>query len=333
MTALVTGATGFIGSAVVRKLLARGETVRVLARAAGDRRNLTGLDIEIIEGDLRDADARARAVKGIASLYHIAADYRLWVPDPDAMYATNVAATSDLLRGAADAGATRLVYTSSVATLGIPKDGSLATEETPVDLAEMIGPYKRSKFLAEEAVRKLAVEGSLPVVIVNPTAPVGPRDVKPTPTGRTVIEAAAGRMPAFVDTGLNLVHVDDIAEGHLLAHDKGVIGQRYILGGENLTLQQILQRIAALTGGKAPTIKISHGALLPLAYLVEFAARLFHTGEPFMTVDGINLARKRMFFTHAKAARDLGYTARPVDEALIDAIAWFRLHGFLPNKK
>lgn len=331
MTALVTGATGFIGSAVARKLLARGEAVRVLARKDGDRRNLEGLDVEIVEGDLRDEAARRAATKGISSLYHVAADYRLWVPDPAAMYATNVDATTDLLRRAADAGADRIVYTSSVATLGIPADGTPATEVTPVTLADMIGPYKRSKFLAEEAVRGLAQSEGLPVVIVNPTAPVGPRDVKPTPTGRTVIEAAAGRMPAFVDTGLNLVHVDDCAGGHLLAHDKGTIGERYILGGENLTLQQILQRIAALTGGKAPKIKLPHGAILPLAYAAEFSAKLFRTGEPFVTVDGIKLAKKRMFFTHAKAARDLGYSARPADEALLDAIAWFRAHGSLPR--
>jgi dihydroflavonol-4-reductase len=332
MTALVTGATGFVGSAVARALLARGEHVRVLARAGGDRRNLEGLDIEIVEGDLRDAEARKTAAEGIDSLYHVAADYRLWVPDPAAMFATNVEATTDLLRRAADAGASRIVYTSSVATLGIPKDGSHATEETPVGLADMIGPYKQSKFLGEEAVRKLARDEKLPVVIVNPTAPVGPRDVKPTPTGRTVVEAAAGRMPAFVDTGLNLVHVDDIAAGHLLAHDKGVTGERYILGGENMTLQQILVRIAALTGGRAPRFKVPHDAILPVAYAAEFAAKVFRTGEPFVTVDGINLARKRMFFTCEKAKRDLGYTARPVDEALTDAIAWFRLNGALPRR-
>jgi len=332
MTALVTGATGFIGSAVARRLLLRGEKVRVLARAGGDRRNLDGLDIEIVEGDLRDPAARAAAAKGISSLYHVAADYRLWVPDPAAMFATNVDATTDLMRRAADGGAQRIVYTSSVATLGIPSDGSDATEDTPVALKDMIGPYKQSKYLGEEAVKKLVCEEQLPIVIVNPTAPVGPRDVKPTPTGRTIIEAAAGRMPAFVDTGLNLVHVDDCADGHLLAHDKGVIGERYILGGENLTLQQILQRIAMLTGGKAPTVKLPHGAILPLAYAVEFFAKMFKTGEPFVTVDGINLAKKRMFFTHTKAARELGYTARHVDEALCDAIAWFRAHGALPTR-
>ena len=329
MTALVTGATGFIGSAVARQLLARGEAVRVLARAGGDRRNLVGLDVEIIEGDLRDEAARRAAVRGIDSLYHVAADYRLWVPDPADMFAVNVESTTALMRLAADAGARRLVYTSSVATLGIPADGSHATEETPAGLADMMGAYKQSKYLAEDSVRRLVRDEKLPIVIVNPTAPVGPRDVKPTPTGRTIVEAAAGRMPAFVDTGLNLVHVDDVAQGHLLAHDKGTLGERYILGGENLTLQQILQRVAALTGGRAPTIKLPHGAILPIAYAVEFAARLFRRGEPFITVDGIKLARKRMFFSHDKAARDLGYAARPVDEALVDAIAWFKQSGAL----
>ncbi len=330
MTALVTGATGFIGSAVARALLARGEQVRVLARRESDRRNLSDLAVEIIEGDLRDPAARSRAVRGIKSLYHVAADYRLWVPDPAAMYATNVDATTDLIRQAADAGATRIVYTSSVATLGIPADGTLATEDTPVGLADMVGPYKRSKYLAEVSVQALVRDGQLPIVIVNPTAPVGPRDVKPTPTGRTVVEAAAGRMPAFVDTGLNLVHVDDVALGHILAHDRGTVGERYILGGENLTLEQILGRIAALTGRRAPKLKLPHSAVLPIAYVVELAARLFRTGEPFITVDGVKLARKRMFFSSAKAEREMGYTARPVDDALRDAIAWFRGVGALP---
>jgi dihydroflavonol-4-reductase len=327
MTALVTGATGFIGSAVVRALLARGESVRVLARAGGDRRNLEGLAVEIVEGDLRDADARARAVAGIRSLYHVAADYRLWVPDPAAMYATNVEATADLLRRAADAGATRLVYTSSVATLGtVP--GGVADEATPVALAEMVGPYKRSKYLAEEAVRASAREG-LPVVIVNPSAPVGPRDVKPTPTGRTIIEAAAGRMPAYVDTGLNIVHVDDVAHGHLLAHDRGVVGERYVLGGENLALAEILARIAVMVGRKPPRVRLPIAAVLPIAYAAEAVAKLSGK-EPFVTVDGVKLARKRMFFSSAKAARTLGYVARPADLALRDALDWFRASGALP---
>jgi len=327
MTVLVTGATGFIGSAVARQVLARGERVRVLARKGGDRRNLEGLAVEIVEGDLRDPDSRTAATRDISALYHVAADYRLWVRDEAAMYATNVDATVDLLRRAVDGGAKRVVYTSSVATLGLNPDGTPSNEETPVTLAEMVGPYKRSKYLAEEAVRKLTGEG-LPIVVVNPTAPVGPRDVKPTPTGRTVLEAAAGRMPAFVDTGLNLAHVDDVAAGHVLAHDKGAIGERYILGGEDMTLQQILQRVAAITGGKAPTIRLPIPVVLPIAYIAEAWARL--TGrEPLATVDGVKLARKMMFFSWDKAARELGYRARPVDEALRDAIAWFKAAGQL----
>ena len=331
MTALVTGATGFVGSAVARALLVRGETVRVLARAGNDRRNLAGLQIELVEGDLRGAAARARAVDGIDSLYHVAADYRLWVRNPADMYATNVDSTAALLKEAAAAGAKRLVYTSSVATLGIDPTGVASDEDTPVTLADMVGDYKRSKYLAEDAVRALVKSEGLPIVIVNPSTPVGPRDVKPTPTGRMVIEAAAGRMPAFVDTGLNLVHVDDVAMGHLLAHDKGKIGERYVLGGEDLTLEKILARIAAMTNRRAPTIKIPHGALMPLAHVVEMFARLFNTNEPFITVDGLKLARKRMFFSSAKAMRDLGYRARPCDEGLRDAITWFRANGALPH--
>jgi dihydroflavonol-4-reductase len=243
------------------------------------------------------------------------------------MYATNVDATVDLLRRAAAAGARRIVYTSSVATLGLRDDGVPADEDTPVREADMIGPYKRSKFVAEEAVRGLAAEG-LPIVIVNPTAPVGPRDVKPTPTGRMVIEAAAGRMPAFVDTGLNIVHVDDVARGHLLARDKGRVGARYVLGGENLSLAEILGRIAALTGGRAPRVRLPTAAVLPIAYAAEAWARVSGK-EPFVTVDGVRLARKRMFFSHARATAELGYAARPADEALTDAIAWFRDHGML----
>ncbi len=328
MTALVTGATGFIGSAVARQLLARGESVRVLARAGGDRRNLAGLAVEIVEGDLRDADARRRAVRGMTSVFHVAADYRLWTRDPKAMFATNIDATAALMQDAADAGAKRIVYTSSVATLGLPLDATPGDEATPVHAREMIGPYKQSKFAAEEKVRELA-RGGLPIVIVNPTAPVGPRDVKPTPTGRTVIEAAAGRMPAFVDTGLNIVHVDDVAHGHLLAHDRGVVGERYILGGENLTLQEILGLIASMLGRRPPRVKLPTAVVLPIAYMAEFAARVFNTGDPFVTVDGVKLARKRMFFSSAKAQRDIGYSARPTDEALRDAIAWFRANGAL----
>lgn len=323
---LVTGASGFVGSAVVRDLLARGQKVRVLVRPTSPRTNLDGLAVEIAVGDLMDAAGLRPALEGCEGLMHVAADYRLWTRDPDAMYRANVQGTRDLLLAAADAGVKRIVYTSSVATLGILPDGRPADEATPVTLADMIGPYKRSKFLAEEEVRRLIAERALPVVIVNPSTPVGPRDIKPTPTGRMIVEAASGRMPAFVDTGLNIVHVDDVAAGHWLAYEKGKTGERYVLGGENLTLAEILARIAAICGRRPPTVKLPHGLILPFAWFAERWAMAFG-GEPFATVDGVRMAKKKMFFSSAKAARDLGYAARPADAALKDAVEWFRANG------
>jgi dihydroflavonol-4-reductase len=327
MTAFVTGGTGFIGAAVVRQLLAAGEEVRCLVRPHGDRRNLAGLPVTLVEGDLRAPAGFAPGLAGCASLYHVAADYRLWTPDPAALYAANVDGTRDILRAAAAAGVARMVYTSSVATLGLHPDGTPADEATAVGLDGMIGHYKRSKYLAEQEVLRLVREEGLPVVIVNPSAPVGPRDIKPTPTGRMVADAAAGRTPAYVDTGLNLVHVDDVAAGHVLAHGRGRIGERYILGGENLTLREILETINRLVGRQATLIRLPHGAILPIAYVSEFWARLTGGGEPRVTVDGVRLAKKRMFFTCAKAERELGYTHRPAVEALRDAIAWFQGPG------
>jgi dihydroflavonol-4-reductase len=322
MTALVTGATGFVGSAVARTLLAQGEPVRVLVRPTSDRRNLDGLDVQVYIGDLRDRRSLDHALRGCESLFHVAADYRLWAPKPEAMYATNVDGTRALMLAAADAGLRRIVYTSSVATLGLHPDGTPADEATPVTIDAMIGPYKRSKYLAEEEVRRLVAEG-LPAVIVNPSTPVGPRDIKPTPTGRLIRDAVAGQMPAYVDTGLNIVHVDDVAHGHLLALRHGRIGERYILGGENLTLREILQEIAHLSGRRPPRLRLPHGVVLPIAYLAEAWARL--TGnEPLATVDGVRLARKRMFFTSAKAEAELGYRPRPARAALADAVAGFR---------
>ncbi len=327
MTVLVTGATGFVGAAVLRALLDAGRAVRALVRATSDRRNLEGLDVEPVEGELGDAASLGRAVAGCTGLYHVAADYRLWVPEPATIYRANVEGTKALMRAAAEAGVARIVYTSSVAVLGLHADGAPADETTPATLDDMIGPYKRSKFLAEQAVTEMAAEG-LPVVIVNPSTPIGPRDVKPTPTGRMVVEAAAGRMPAFVDTGLNLVHVDDVAAGHLLAFEHGQIGARYILGGEDMSLRDILAEIAALAGRKPPRVQLPHGLILPFAFAAEGIARL--TGrEPFATVDGIRMARKKMYFTSAKAAEALGYRPRPAAEALRDAVAWFRANGYL----
>lgn len=329
MTTLVTGASGFVGSAVARALLAAGEPVRALVRPGSARGLPADLPLEPAAGDLDDPTSLARALKGCSALFHVAADYRLWVPEPEAMYRTNVAGTRALMLAAAEAGVARIVYTSSVATLGLRADGRPADETTPATLADMIGHYKRSKYLAEEAVRELIDRHGLPAVIVNPSAPVGPHDARPTPTGRMVLEAARGRLPAYVDTGLNLVHVDDVAMGHLLAGEHGRTGERYILGGHDMTLGEILHLIARLTGRRPPRIRLPAGALLPVALVAETAARLLRRGEPLVTIDGVRMARKRMYFTSAKAERDLGYRARPAESALADAIAWYRARGDL----
>ncbi len=329
MATLVTGGTGFVGSAVVRRLLASGESVRALVRPGSNRGNLDGLDVEIVTGDLLDPASLERALAGCRSLYHVAADYRLWTPRPEEIYETNVTGTKNIMQAAGMTGVERIVYTSSVAALGLNADGSPANEDTPVSLGDMIGHYKRSKFLAEEEIRRLVLESNLPVVIVNPSLPAGPRDIKPTPTGRMIIAAAAGRMPAYVDTGLNVVHVDDVAEGHLLAYSKGKVGERYILGGRNMTLGEILAGIAAEVGRKPPRLRLPHGLVMPIAWASEVWARV-SGGQPFATVDGIRMAKKKMFFSIAKAENDLGYRARPAEEALHDALAWFRANGYLP---
>ena len=338
---LVTGATGFVGSAVARVLLKAGHPVRVLARPRSDRRNLKGLSVEIVQGSLEDAASLAAAVAGCRYLFHVAADYRLWVPDPGAMFRANVEGTRELMLAALAAGVERIVYTSSVATLGIVSDG-VADEETPSRAEDMIGPYKRSKFQAEAVVRDLVAERSLPAVIVNPSTPdtksatisrnpstpIGPGDIKPTPTGRLIVEAAQGRVPGFVDTGLNVVHVEDVALGHLLAADAGEIGRRYILGGENMSLAEILAEVARQTGRRPPSIRIPYAAILPIAAGAEALARL--TGrEPFVTLDGARMSKKKMFFSSARAVRELGYAPRPAPQAIADAVAWFKANGYL----
>lgn len=298
--------------------------MRVLARAGGDRRNLQGLEVEVVEGDLTDAASLARICDGCDALFHLAADYRLWAPRPQELYQANVEGTRALLEAAQRAGVPRVVYTSSVATLGIPKDGTPGTETTPVSLRDMVGHYKRSKFLAEQVVAGYAAQG-VPVVIVNPSTPIGPRDIKPTPTGRLVRDAMAGRMPAYVDTGLNVVHVDDVADGHWLAFKHGVVGERYILGGADLSLRDLLFEIADIVGRPPPRWRLPHGAVMPVAYVAEAWARL--SGRPpIATVEEVRMSRKRMFFSSAKAERDLGYAAGPVRLALEDAVAWFSLH-------
>lgn len=329
MTVLVTGATGFVGSAVARALLSEGEKVRVLARPGSDRRNLAGLDVAIAEGDLNDPESLSAAVMGCSAVFHVAADYRLWTRDPDAMVRTNVQGSLAVIEAGLAAGVERMVYTSSVAVLGINSDGTPGNENTPVGLGDMIGAYKRSKFLAEEAVQDLIGRKQAPVVIVNPSTPVGPRDIKPTPTGRMIAEAASGRMPAFVDTGLNVVHVDDVAAGHVLAWRKGVEGERYVLGGENMALADILSDIAGICGRKPPTIRIPHGAIMPIAHLAEMWTRITGGSEPFVTVDGVKMARKKMYYSSDKAVRDLGYQARPARDAFVDAVAWFGENGYL----
>jgi len=328
MTALVTGAAGFVGSAVVRQLLERGETVKAFIRPSSDRQNLIDLDVEIAIGDLTDRRSVEQAVRGCDTVFHVAADYRLWVPRPDAMFAANVEGTRHVMEAAGAAGIRRIVYTSSVATLGLPADASPADEDTPATQADMIGPYKQSKYAAEEVVRRLARDQALPVVIVHPSTPIGPRDSKPTPTGKIVVDAACSRMPAFVDTGLNIVHVDDVAVGHLLAMEHGEIGERYILGSENLTLAQILGIVARLTNRPGPRFQIPHNVVMPIAGLAEIWAHL--TGrEPFATRDGVRLSRKKMYFSSDRAIDRLGYRPRPAEDAIADAVDWFGRNGYL----
>lgn len=328
MTVFVTGASGFVGAAVVRALLARGEDIRALVRPGRAGPNLDNITIEHVTGDLRDIPAFAAQLTGCTALYHVAADYRLWARNPKDLYDTNVDATENLIRVAAEAGVARIVYTSSVAVLGLNADETPSNEDSPVALTDMVGHYKRSKFLAEQAAQRLVTEHQAPVVIVNPSTPIGPRDVRPTPTGRIIVEAARGRMPAYVETGLNVVHVDDVAQGHLLAHDQGKVGERYILGGTDMTLGAILGLVANETGKPVPRVKLPHSLVMPIAAISETIAQV--TGkEPFATRDGVRMARKHMYFSSAKAERDLGYTARPAPEAVKDAVAWFQANGYL----
>jgi len=329
MTALVTGATGFVGSAVARALLQAGWPVRALVRRGSDLRNLQHRAVEIIEGDLADRSSLDRALADCTALFHVAADYRLGARAPEQLYRTNVEGTRSLLQAARAAGVARVVYTSSVATIGLPADGSPGREDTAVALSDMIGHYKRSKYLAEELVREAARTGS-PVVIVNPSTPIGPGDLKPTPTGQMVLDAARGRTPAYVDTGLNIVHVDDVAAGHLLAFHRGRIGERYILGGQDMTLRAILGEIARIVGRKPPRIRLPRAALLPLAHAAEALARI--TGRSTrVTVEGVRMAQKRMYFSSQKAVCELGYQWRAPTQAFEDAVLWLREQGLLPR--
>lgn len=323
----LTGSTGFIGSAVARLLLAKGHQLRVLSRPGNDRRNLQGLNVEIIEGDLARPETYQHALKGCHNLFHVAADYRLWVPDAKTMHQVNVQGTKSLMLAALKSGVQRIVYTSTVATIGLHKDGTPANEETPVCLSDMVGVYKQSKYLAENEVKRLIKEENLPAIIVNPSSPIGPRDIKPTPTGRIIVDAVKGRIPAYVDTGLNFVHVEDVAIGHLLAYEHGKIGERYIIGGDNLTLCKILSLIAEIDGHAAPKIKIPCKVIFPFAFGMELAALI--TGlEPIVTIDALRMAKNKMYFSSAKAQNELGYHARSVEQAVTDAIDWFRQEGY-----
>jgi len=326
MKAFVTGATGFIGASIVRELLQDGCEVRVLVRPDSDRRNLLGLDVEIWEGDLMDADALVPALAGCHTLFHAAADYRLWTRTPHAMYHVNVEGTRNILSAALAAGLDKVVYTSSVGTLGNPGDGTPGKEDTPVNLSQMVGDYKRSKFLAELAARTF-LERGLPLVIVNPSTPVGPRDIKPTPTGKIIVDFLNGKMPAYLDTGLNLMDVETCARGHILAAQKGKIGEKYILGNRNLTLAQIFAMLSKITGLKAPGVKLPYYPVLLAAYANHALSAL--TGrEPLIPLAGVRMAAKFMYFDPAKAVSELGLPLTPVEAALERAVSWFRSNGY-----
>lgn len=326
MKALVTGATGFVGAAVVRALLNTGVEVRVIARPGSDATNLRSLNVEKVLGDLRDKESLRQALAGCRHLYHVAAHYALWAHDPSIFYDSNVVGTRNLLEAARDVGVERTVYCSTIGTIGLPPGGGLGTEETPVSLEQMAGHYKRSKYLAEQEVHRLAKEG-LPVVIVNPSAPVGEGDVKPTPTGQLIVDFMKGRMPAYIETGMNIIDVDDVATGHLLAMEKGRQGERYILGSQNLLLCEVFEILSTLTGVKAPALKLPRGVVLPLAYLNHWMADL--TGiPPRIPLEGVKMAKYKMHYDCGKAVRELGLPQHPPEIALEKAVRWFRDHKY-----
>jgi len=328
---LVTGGTGFVGRAVVEALLAQGREVRVLARRP-QHPALQGLAVEVVKGNLIDPDSLRQALQGCSRLFHVAADYRLWVPDPATMYAINVTGTRSLLQAALEAGLERVVYTSTVGALGNPGDGTSGTEDTPVTLADMVGHYKRSKFLAEQVALEYAARG-LPVVIVNPSTPVGPWDSRPTPTGQMIVDFLNGKVPAFLDSGLNLIHVRDVAAGHLLAEERGRIGEKYILGHVNLTLAEIFARLAKLSGRPAPRWRLPYYPILALAHVNEFWSTWITRRPPRIPLTAVRMARKFMYFDAQKAVRELGLPQTPVDQALAEAIDWFRRHSYVKDRR
>jgi dihydroflavonol-4-reductase len=328
---LVTGATGFVGGNVVRELLADGHRVRVLARPGSDRRALEGCSVEIAEGDLLDPASLRAAVAGAHHVYHVAADYRLWAPDLRVLYRANVDGTRHLLAAASEAGAERIIYTSTVGAVGIPKDGTPGDETTPVSLADMVGAYKASKFLAERVADEWAARGA-PVVIVNPSTPIGPWDVKPTPTGQMIVDFLNGKMIGSVDTGLNVVHVRDVARGHILAARSGRLGERYILGHRNLSLLEIFRTLSTLTGVPAPRFRVPYAVAWTAAAAMEGVSRITRR-PPAVPLTAVRMARKRMYFSADKAVRELGLPQTPAETALRDAVAWFIDHGYANAKR
>jgi dihydroflavonol-4-reductase len=324
---LITGATGFLGAAVLRKVLERGYAARALVRPKSPRGNIEGVDCEIAVGDMHDPASLTAAMRDVRYLFHVAADYRLWCRDPGEIIRNNREGTRLVMEAARNAGVERIVYTSSVAALKPRADGSDADESDRADMQTAIGAYKKSKVAAERVVEEMIAQG-LPAVIVSPSTPIGPRDIRPTPTGRIIVEAAKGRMPAFIETGLNLAHVEDVAEGHLLALKKGGIGENYILGGHNVMLKDMLAEIARLVGRKPPRVNLPRAPLYPLAYASQGMARV--TGkEPMLTIDALNMSKRKMFFSSAKARRQLGYSVRPWRLGIADAVNWFKVAGYL----
>ena len=327
MKALVTGATGFIGAAVARVLLESGTEVRVLVRENSNLGNLEGLQTETVSGDLQDISSLHKALRGCQHLYHVAAHYALWAKNPKIFYQVNVDGTRHLLQAAGDVGVERIVYTSTIGAIGLPEGGGLGTEETPVSLSQMAGDYKRSKYLAEQEALKLAKAG-LPVVIVNPSAPVGERDIKPTPTGQIIVDFMLGRMLAYIDTGMNLIDVNDVAIGHLRAMEKGRTGERYILGHRNLTLKEVCEILSKITGVKAPTVKLPWRGVLPLAHVNKWIADYVTHRPPRIPLEGVRMAKYRMHYDCSKALRELDLPQTPIETSLENAVKWFRTHGY-----
>ena len=328
MKAFVTGATGFVGSHVAELLQQEGAELRLLVRATSPTENLANLKADRVPGDLHDFESLRRGMAGCDVVFHVAADYRLWVRHPDEMYRTNVDGTLGVIDAARQAGVKRVVYTSSVATMGFLQDGTIVNEDTPVDLSHMIGHYKRSKFMAEQAALAAGRSGA-PVVVVNPTTPIGERDIKPTPTGRIIVDFLNRNFPAYVDTGLNLADIKEVARGHLLAMEKARPGERYILGGENLTLKQVLDKLAAITGLPSPTVQVPHAIALGYAAFDQFFTGVLRRKEPRATMEAVRMGRKKMFASSDKAERELGYRVVPVEDALRRASTWFTEHGYV----